>query len=444
MEEVDFHRSSQVSRFKVLKCIQYSLDLVKQRIKARHFGISRGFEWESSSLLSILEQFRGRECTDDRDRVYALLGLPSIDRNMPLPGPDYSKSVAEIYCETVKSIIRHTADLTILCLHRRHGTMNDTKFKHRIPYWVPDWFFSEDGDSYWFEKEGEGEDVNSHRTFCAAGETLPEGPDFSVIAENSTSLPTRKRPGKPASGIMTKVDDGLSNEMLHRPRDIRGFSYPVELLDLNGYVVDSPIIMSDPIPGLAFADNSWKEHVLKWEQLIYSFETYTLVDGKVTPFDPGVRHPQLGNFIHTISRGKLLTYLTNNNDNLVETYIEHYLVWTKRITPEEARVPIQPVLLALFFEDMLKKNIRGWKLAITQEQRLASIPAMTTQKDWIAILLGCDYPLVVTHTGKIKHEGEVQDSFITVGPAFVAGIMGGEALEKAQREGTEKVRFLFH
>jgi hypothetical protein len=423
--------------------MRYSLDLVKQRIKARHFGRSCGFEWRSSSLLNILEQFRGLECTDDRDRVYALLGLPSIDRNMPLPEPDYSKSVAEIYCETVKSIIRHTADLTILCLPRRHGTMNDTKFKHKIPFWVPDWIFSEDGDSYWFEEEGKWDDVKSYQAFYAAGETLPEGPDFSVIAEIQTSLPTRKRPGKPASGIMTMIDGGLSNGLLHRPRDIRGFSDPVQLLDLNGYIVDCLRTISDPIPELAFADDSWKEHVLKWEQMIYSFKTYKAMDGKLAPYDPGVRHPQLGNFIQTISRGKILTPLTNDNENLVEIYIEHYLVWTKRITPEEARVPMQRTLLASFFEDMLKKNIRGWKFAITQERRLASIPTMTTEKDWIAVLLGCDYPLVVTHTGKMKHDGEIQDMFINVGPAFVPDIMRGEALEKAQREGSEKVRFLF-
>src|ERR1700761_7684593 len=117
--------------------MRYSMGLLKQRMKAKHFARSSGFEWRSSPLLSFLEQFRGFECTDDRDRVYALLGLPSIDRNMPLLEPDYSKSVAEIYCETFKSIIRHTADSIILCLPRRHGTMNDTKFKHRIPSWVP-------------------------------------------------------------------------------------------------------------------------------------------------------------------------------------------------------------------------------------------------------------------------------------------------------------------
>jgi hypothetical protein len=405
--------------------MRYSLGLVKQRIKARHFGRSSGFEWRSSSLLNLLEQYRGLECTDDRDRVYALLGLPSIDRNMPLPEPDYSKSVVEIYCEAVKPTIRYTTDLTVLCLPRRHGTMNDSKFKHKIPFWVPDWIFSEDGDSYWFEEEGEGDEIKSYQTFYAAGETLPNGPDFDIIEETQTSLPTRKRPGKPASGIMTMIDGGLSNGLIHRPRDIRGFSDPIQLLDLNGYIIDSPRIISDPIPESAFIEDSWKEHILKWEKMIYRFETYTIVDGKVTPYDPGFRYPQLGNFIQTISRGKLLKSLTTENENLMEIYCEHYLIWTKRITSEEARVPIQPKLLASFFEDMLKKNFRGWKFAITQEQRLTSIPTITTQKDWIAILLGCDYPLIVTHTGQMKHGGESRDMFIIVGPAF------------------EKVRFLF-
>lgn len=324
--------------------------------------------------------------------------------------------------------------------------MNETKFKHTIPSWVPDCMFLEDGDFYWFQEEGQGEDVNSYQAFCAARETLPEGSDFNVIAEIGTFLhvPTKKRPGNLASGIMTSMDEWLFDKSLDRPMYSRGFSDPVQLLDLSGYIVDCPRIISDPIPELAFTDNSWKEHVLKWEQMIYLFKTYVAVDGKVTPFDPGVRHPQLGNFIYTISRGKLLKSLTNNNnDNLMEMYVEHYLVWTNRITPEEARVPIQPRLLASFFEDMLKKSVRGWKLAITEEKRLASIPIATTKKDWIALLFGCDYPLVVTHIGKVKYEGEVQSMFVAAGPAFVPDIMRGEVFEKAQTEGLEKVRFLF-
>ena len=91
MEEANFHHLSLNSRFKVYESMRYSLSLVKQIIKERHFGHSSGFEWRLSSLLNLLEQYRGLECTDDRDRVYGLLGLPSIDRNMPLPEPDYSK-----------------------------------------------------------------------------------------------------------------------------------------------------------------------------------------------------------------------------------------------------------------------------------------------------------------------------------------------------------------
>ena len=244
---------------------------------------------------------------------------------------------------------------------------------------------------------------------------------------------------------MTMIDGGLSNGLIHRPRDTRGFSDPIPLVDLNWYIIDSPRIISDPISQSAFINDSWKEHILKQEKIIDRFETYTIVDEKVTPYDPGFRHPQLGNFFETIhvARRKLFKSLTNENENLMEIYCKHYLVWTKRLTSEEARVPIQLKLLALFFEDMLQKNFREQKFAITQEQRLASISTMTTQKDWIAVLLGCDCPLIVTHTGQMKHGGESRDMFITVGPAFVSEIIRGEALDKAKLEGMEKVRFLF-
>lgn len=90
------------------------------RFVARHWSRASvmGCEHHATSLLNILEEFRHFECTDPRDRIYALLGLPSIDRSMRLPKPDYSKSVSEVYCETVKAIIQHTADLSILCVPR--------------------------------------------------------------------------------------------------------------------------------------------------------------------------------------------------------------------------------------------------------------------------------------------------------------------------------------
>src|SRR4051794_8551217 len=102
----------------------------------------------NSSLLQILETFRGFQCTNPVDRIYALLGLPALDRNMPLPKPDYRKSAGEVYCETVRAIIQHTADLTVLCLPKENF---DGVLKYDLPSWVPDWISETDSRSDIFE-----------------------------------------------------------------------------------------------------------------------------------------------------------------------------------------------------------------------------------------------------------------------------------------------------
>jgi len=41
-------------------------------------------------MISLIHRFSKFRSTDPRDMIYALLGLPSADKDMPLPKPDYA------------------------------------------------------------------------------------------------------------------------------------------------------------------------------------------------------------------------------------------------------------------------------------------------------------------------------------------------------------------
>jgi hypothetical protein len=85
---------------------------------------------EKPSLLFVLRKFSSRQASDERDKIYALLGLCNSD--IPLT-PDYSRTTTEAYRETTIDIIRASNTLEVLS--------GDVGRKNRqdLPSWVPDW-----------------------------------------------------------------------------------------------------------------------------------------------------------------------------------------------------------------------------------------------------------------------------------------------------------------
>ncbi|KAF4953044.1 hypothetical protein FGADI_6314 [Fusarium gaditjirri] len=90
-------------------------------------------EWDdgkATTLLSLLQEFSSRKATDDRDKVFALLGLA---KDIQTIKPDYSLSTVQVYQRTVIDLIKHSGSLTALS-----GDMK-RKNSGRIPSWIPDW-----------------------------------------------------------------------------------------------------------------------------------------------------------------------------------------------------------------------------------------------------------------------------------------------------------------
>ncbi|KAB8223957.1 hypothetical protein BDV33DRAFT_200003 [Aspergillus novoparasiticus] len=85
---------------------------------------------EQITLLQLLRQFSGREATDPRDKVYALLGLA---KDHPTVEPNYAASELDVFVDTVLDIISRSKSLGVL--------MGDFTMKsnHALPSWVPDW-----------------------------------------------------------------------------------------------------------------------------------------------------------------------------------------------------------------------------------------------------------------------------------------------------------------
>ncbi|KAK0671430.1 heterokaryon incompatibility protein-domain-containing protein [Cercophora samala] len=94
------------------------------------------------SLLPLLRQFRIRNATDPRDKVYALLGMVQYWGGQHKIAPDYNLDVTDVYWQATITIIKNTQSLEVLC-----GTPNATSdgeeqfTDHGHPSWVIDWSY---------------------------------------------------------------------------------------------------------------------------------------------------------------------------------------------------------------------------------------------------------------------------------------------------------------
>lgn len=89
---------------------------------------------QDSSTSGIFDTFRHFNCTDQRDKVYALLSFPPLCQLQPLIQPDYSKSVAEVFEEATVKIFTSCQNLGLLS-----SLEHDCAIDEEWPSWVPRW-----------------------------------------------------------------------------------------------------------------------------------------------------------------------------------------------------------------------------------------------------------------------------------------------------------------
>ena len=94
--------------------------------------------WASTALtsfLSVLDDFRARDCSDAKDKIYGLTGLYySDDVAAEFSKPDYSLPVEQLYTDLVHTMIRMTGRLDVLSRARGYCEPNLD-----LPSFVPDW-----------------------------------------------------------------------------------------------------------------------------------------------------------------------------------------------------------------------------------------------------------------------------------------------------------------
>ncbi|KAL8889084.1 MAG: hypothetical protein Q9215_003583 [Flavoplaca cf. flavocitrina] len=107
----------------------YGNDAMREDLFAKHIKL---FAIKSSGVSSLdwtLSRTRHRECSDARDKVYAVLSMLPETAKAGIY-PDYTISAPEVFAKIVLQQLDSQATLRML----RHASIKDS-----VPSWVPDW-----------------------------------------------------------------------------------------------------------------------------------------------------------------------------------------------------------------------------------------------------------------------------------------------------------------
>jgi hypothetical protein len=82
------------------------------------------------TAMGLLEHARVCKCTDDRDRIYALLSVASDSLDFPV---DYNKNTTNVFIDLAHHMITKEANLDFL------GFTDGRRKLEGLPSWIPDW-----------------------------------------------------------------------------------------------------------------------------------------------------------------------------------------------------------------------------------------------------------------------------------------------------------------
>ncbi|KAL2068220.1 hypothetical protein VTL71DRAFT_16318 [Oculimacula yallundae] len=88
----------------------------------------------ATSSSDVFDTFRHFHCSEQRDKVYALLSFPPLCEVRPPIQPDYSKPVAEVFEEAAVRIFLFYQNLGLLS-----SLEHDSEIDEDWPSWVPRW-----------------------------------------------------------------------------------------------------------------------------------------------------------------------------------------------------------------------------------------------------------------------------------------------------------------
>lgn len=358
------------------------------------------------------------DATDDRDRVYAVLGICSDTERAMVGTPNYDLSVEELYTQIVVSFMRQHKSLN-MC-HRALFTKPRPDLEEtgqRLPTWVPDWRRWTDSASRpvpSMVSEPSRPEIGNFREFddprhgvvdpqlvYAASAGLPA--DFSISADKRRRLTCK--------GVVIDVIDGLG------PVGQYGSSGIMESYASSTLVQST----SDANTKLRGPNSSTTSYSII-EYFVRSLPLDRAGKYLMWPADVDGYVCQLRNHLrglaHLIHEGVVVQLITANSDLLVKgaSLWEHIKLVGRSSDKSESRGRY-----SLWRASQTTVGERDCRLITTDQGHLGMAPRQAMKGDVVAVLIGCSVPVVLRKSAAIE-------DYEVVGEAFMPEFMRGEAL----------------
>jgi Heterokaryon incompatibility protein (HET) len=358
-------------------------------------------------LLDVLLRLQDFQATDQRDKVFALLGI--VDSQSHGVQPDYTISVNECYMQAAASIVKAKRNLSIFNVPFQSEAHRDANLPSWVPHWNRDAPTSSEIPlrSLWDYSIIELREIGvaQARDFpCARGSLV----DLAKL--DSANL-----------GVLSL--SGILADSIHVTKDVLSISSPttaeIEMAHRSAFLrlfLDSTIHNGSTLETL----QQWKEFAML--QGPYSGEDWWHVFCSTITFGEAVEN------IETSSR-----QISASWKSVIGGSVSRALGRPVRAAFPRLHLLIRGVLfgytlfrrqpdIAEFMSHIYEAYDR--RLAKTEKGHLALVPPSTRTGDRIILLAGGKTPYVARQSSGLPQQWEL------VGDCYVHGIMFGEAWEE--------------
>jgi hypothetical protein len=356
-------------RFRLLCALRESTRSLRPKSKKSKTSKTKQTQPETIDqvLDFVVSVLRFTEATDQKDKAFGIYGLLRL-LEIELPAPDYTKSTRQIYMETM------------LAIHKANKTLNFRHFWHpestslNLPSWLPDWT----GSKKWefprsLEPRGLHSPNRSHE-FCASLKSAA----ISRTVEEEGQLFVK------AIIIDCVCAVGLT------------------------YSVENAVWPDEQAVAVLQNWRSVAEEKLVVQDTESSSGEYDAMEalGEVMFRDTPIPRTLNVNKHYRFNKNALLEWFDNGAKGTIKDFFA---------------LPINLHMNVNLDKDRLSTSIlptwNGQKLYKTQASRLGMASSETRQGDVVALIAGCDLPLILRPCG---------DSFNYVAPTYFPGAMFGE------------------
>jgi hypothetical protein len=345
------------------------------------------------TLLELFRSLRGFQASDPRDKVYGVLNLISLRAEREAIEVDYSKTVGQVYADTVLVVIRLYSRLTTL-----------TYVTHSAEYAA-----QELGDS----NEEHDKSHDSYDKTYRSWAPLWNGPTHTLLLGLNGS---NDCPWKPCGEDVTCVPNTYHPE--------------TEQLCLRGIMYEKVQEVED-----AVAHSTWNARTLA--DLHPFFNVYTRL--RTAPFstNPNEEFEQrISKLARTVTAGswksRYLQYLDANDQEIYWWAFMQFMARMIELQDTGDEGPFQHSTDWKGFEEEAFSTCEHRRMFWTEHGCLGLGPACMRAGDVVVVLHGGNTPYVLRPRG---------DKYLFMGQAYVDDIMNGQLMEKLSRGEVEEQDF---